>query len=414
MRLSPVRPLVVALGLLITTNGPVFYVANRVLDNGLSWEESFTRGVFAALAVTAVAAVALDRYRIDGARLAAQNQLATVAIVVFTGWLVASSLWSLDPDLTRGRALIYVGLAALAWIIADLGFRDFRLALTTAAFGAVLMSLVAIVVSDSIGADFNGDWRGVFTNRNSLAPVAGVAILMGLSLMLSSRGRARWLAATIPVLSGVAMIGSGSRTAILAVVVAAGLAALVVLAKAGGDRYGPRVRWTCIGLGGLGIIATAVVVSQLWGEPTFAQRRTIWRLVWDRIGERPLHGFGWFNVWANPEFTAADPLLGRGSAHASFFEVWLGLGLIGLIPFLVIVALAVHGSATAAWRRPSVATWTWLALVLFLVIENLTESFVLWFSYNWVLLMVAALKSDFARRPRVALRKREASAMASG
>ena len=69
------------------------------------------------------------------------------------------------------------------------------------------------------------------------------------------------------------------------------------------------------------------------------------------------------------------------------------------MPFLVVVALALQGTIAAAWRTPSVASWTWLALVLFLVIENLTESFVLWFSYNWVLLMAAALRAGGGRRP---------------
>jgi O-antigen ligase len=152
-------------------------------------------------------------------------------------------------------------------------------------------------------------------------------------------------------------------------------------------------------------VVTIAIVARLWNETTFVQRRTIWGFVWERIEERPLHGFGWFNVWADPEFISLDRLLARGSAHGSFFEVWLGLGVVGLVPFLVVVALALHGAVTAAWHRPSVDTWAWLALVAFLVIENLTESFVLWFSYNWVLLMAAALRSDFARRRPVERRR---------
>jgi len=398
MRLSPARPALVALGLLVLTNGPVFYVANRVLDRGLSWEESFTRSVFVALAVAAVAAVALDGHRLDGQRLRPPNRIAAAAIVVLSCWIVASSLWSLTPDITRGRALVYVGLAAFAWIVADLEFADFRRALTAATTVAVALSLIAVAMSESIGLDRNDDWRGVFTNRNSLAPVAGVAIILGISATAAAPDRRRVLVAAIPALSGVAMIGSGSRTAWLALLVAGGLALLVVGTRALARERGPGVYRIGAGLGVLGALGTAGALAVLWGETTFVQRREIWSLVWDRIAERPIHGYGWFNVWSNPEFTADHYLLTRGSAHGSVLEVWLGLGIIGLVPFLVIVGLALHATITAAWRRPSVETWTWLALVLFLVIENLTESFVLWFSYNWVLLMAAALRSDLARR----------------
>jgi O-antigen ligase len=289
-------------------------------------------------------------------------------------------------------------LAAFAWIVADLEFADFRRALTAATTVAVALSLIAVAMSESIGLDRNDDWRGVFTNRNSLAPVAGVAIILGISATAAAPDRRRVLVAAIPALSGVAMIGSGSRTAWVALLVAAGLALLMVATRALARERGPGVYRVGAGLGVLGALGTVGALAVLWGETTFVQRRTIWSLVWDRIVERPIHGYGWFNVWSNPEFTADHYLLTRGSAHGSVLEVWLGLGIIGLVPFLVIVGLALHATITAAWRRPSVETWTWLALVLFLVIENLTESFVLWFSYNWVLLMAAALRSDLARR----------------
>ncbi|MYB87718.1 MAG: hypothetical protein F4X85_10995 [Acidimicrobiaceae bacterium] len=90
-------------------------------------------------------------------------------------------------------------------------------------------------------------------------------------------------------------------------------------------------------------------------------------------------------------------LLRRGSAHNSLVEVGLGLGLLGAVPFAVIVVLAARNAGLALWRRPGTDTWMWAALVAFLLVENVTESFVLWFSYSWVLLMAAALRAPIAR-----------------
>ena len=85
-------------------------------------------------------------------------------------------------------------------------------------------------------------------------------------------------------------------------------------------------------------------------------------------------------------------LLRRGSAHNSLMEVALGLGLIGTVPFAVIVVLAARNAALHLWRKPGADSWMWAAVVGFALVENVTESFVLWFSYVWVLLMAAALR----------------------
>ena len=40
----------------------------------------------------------------------------------------------------------------------------------------------------------------------------------------------------------------------------------------------------------------------------------------------------------------------------------------------------------------------WAAVTAFMLLVNLTESFVLWFSYNWALVVAAALRPPPPRR----------------
>ena len=185
------RTPLVALGLLILTNGPVFFVNRRILDGALGWEEPFTRQVFVATALVAVATVVLDRHRQNGERLFRPAPLAAAAIAFFAVWIVLSTFWSLAPDITRGRSAIYIGLPAMAWILADLDFSRLRAALGLAAGFAVGASLLVVVSTERIGLDKNDDWLGIYTNRNSLAPVAGLAIIVGLSLMAGFRSMAQ-------------------------------------------------------------------------------------------------------------------------------------------------------------------------------------------------------------------------------
>ena len=402
------RTALVALGLLVLTNGPVLYVANRLLGGALGWEEPFTREVFVTTAIATSAVVVLDPLRPPGRRLSRQSNVAGLAIVWFTVWAVLSSFWSLAPEVTRGRSLIYVGLAAFAWIVADLEPRRFRAALAMVAAVVMGASLIAVVSSDAVALDKGGNWRGIFTSRNSLAPLAGIAVLTGCSFAAERVRRTRVLGTVGALLGAVVMLGSGSRTAWFALLLAFGGGGAVVAARLGPARYGRRATGVCVAAGSAGLLVAGFVVASLWSEPTFAQRRTIWGLVWEKIGERPLHGHGWFSIWGVEEWIRGAPLLDRGSAHGSLFEVLLGLGVIGLLPFLAVAGLAVFGTARDAWRDPTPITWMWLSLVLLLVVENLTESFVLWFSYNWVLLMVAALRSGVGWPRRSGLRTPEA------
>ena len=148
--------------------------------------------------------------------------------------------------------------------------------------------------------------------------------------------------------------------------------------------------WTALGAG---TAAATAALAALWNTPTLAQRRTIWRVSWEQFLERPLHGHGFSAIWTWPEFLDNHELLDRGSAHSGPLEVALGLGLLGLVPFAVVVVLAVRNAGRDLLRSPSADTWVWAAVVAVMLIENITESFILRFSYNWVIVMAAALRA---------------------
>jgi O-antigen ligase len=394
MERSPLRVVVVGLSLLVLTNGPLFLIARRVLQGAGTWEDPVVRSPLVATALVAAGLVALDRHRVSGRRLSRPSLPAAAVIAAYSALAVLSTYWSLAPDLTLWRAVVYLGLPFLAWVIADLDDGRWLTMMAAILAVAVFASLVMVVVSPSIGLDRNDDWRGIYTNRNSLAPLAVLGVIVGVGTALRSTRRRHHLGWVLVVGSLVVLAGTGSRTAWLGMLVAIGVGSLVVVSRRVHDRHGPgRAALVGGGVGAVGLVTVGLAISRLWSESTFEQRRTIWSLVWDRIVDRPVHGHGFFAVWDVPAFTSDHLLLERGSAHDSALEVWLGLGLLGLIPFAAIVGLALYGVVREAWSRPSPEAWVWLVTILFLLIENITESFVLWFSYNWVLIMAAALRS---------------------
>ncbi len=426
------------------TNGPVLLFSKSVLDRTGRWEDL---AVWPFLAAAAVAGAALAAWDLSGAGrrpVEASERIAAIAVAWFALAALASSLWSVQPTATVWRSSIYIGMALLAWAIARLDAHDTSAAIGVVAAAAVGASLLLVVLRPDLGLGPSDYWRGVYTNRNSLAPLAAIGVLAGLRFALAPgrlpRGRAggrenpvhtgeavaraarerseqeretpspdatgwhlpahvlkRTAAVGLMLASLAGLVGAGSRTAWVSLIAALAVSSLPwVYHRAAGHRGKSQAGMMTAAAAGASAVAAAAGLVAVWNVPTLSQRRTIWSLVWDRIVQRPLGGHGFFTFWDIEELTQ-HVLLRRGSAHNSLVEVGLGLGLLGVVPFAAIVVLAARNAGLALWRRPGADTWMWAALVAFLLVENVTESFVLWFSYSWVLLMAAALRAPIAR-----------------
>ena len=397
-RAQALRTAAAAVALLILTNGPVLLFSKSVLDRTGRWEDL---AVWPFLAAAALCGLALALWGRPGARrtlLEGSERLAAAAVGWFAMAAVASSLWSVDATDTAWRSAVYVGMALLAWAISRLDAGDIAAVVGLMAGAAVVASLLLVVLRPDLGLGPNDRWEGVYTNPNSLAPLAAIGVLAGARFALTGGRLRRVAGASLAAASAIALLGAGSRTAWVALAVAVTVSVLPVAHHRVRQRWGPRPAAASTLAAALALAAGAVpALAALWDFPTLSQRRSIWRLVWDRILERPLGGYGFFTFWDIEELTD-HVLLRRGSAHNSLVEVGLGLGLLGVVPFAAILVLAARNAGLSVWRHPGADTWMWAALVAFLLVENVTESYVLWFSYSWVLLMAAALR-PVARAP---------------
>ena len=395
------RVVAASAALLVFTNGPVLLFSTRVLDRTGRWEDNAVWPFLAAAAACGTALAAWDLLGAGRPRPDAPSLAAVAAVCCFVLASLASSLWSVDPTATAWRSSIYVGMALLAWAIARLSADETAAALVTVAGAAVAVSVILVALRPDLGLDSNDDWKGVYTNRNSLGPLAAIGVLVSVRDMLAAGRLRRAAAAGLAAVSMAALAGSGSRTAWFALLAAAAAATLPVAHHWLRRRWsGPRATAATLAAAGVCTAGGVAALALLWNVPTLAQRRAMWGLVWDRVLQRPLGGYGFHAFWDVTELLD-HALLRRGSAHNSLIEVALGLGLIGTVPFVVIVILAVRNAALPLWRSPGANTWMWAAVVAFVLVENLTESFVLWFSYNWVLLMAASLRPARTAEPAV-------------
>ena len=396
----PARHLRIALlaaAILFTTNGPLLFFAARVLDRpGFPplWEDAFVRPAFVVFAAVTVVLV-VRHYTVDQLRAElGSSALVVGAVVIFPLWALTSSIWSEQPELTLWRSAIYCALVFLAFAIAALDDRAFVRMVLLATVLAVTASVIVVVARPDLSFNHEIDWQGVYTNPNSLGPIAALALIAGIGWWgeLPTASTRVVMAAALGVV-GLTLYQTSSRTSWFALAIAIGVATSVTDTRLLRARIGARrAAAVAAPVITLGAAAVAGVLAVRWDEPTFSQRRTMWSGSWEFIDDRWAQGYGFFSFFEVPGRATAAPFFDRGSAHSSFVEVLLGLGVVGLVLFVVVVVAALTNSIRRAWQSPGLLSWARLAVVVLLVFENVTESFVLWFSYNWVILCAAALR----------------------
>jgi O-antigen ligase len=389
-----------AAGLLIATNGPSIWLTNRIAHNGYDIEAWPFLYPFVFVGVIGI--VGLARHQFDRDRL---QVLALVAVGVYMAWALLSVTWSVAPPITAIRSLIATGVAAFGvWFGVTLSpLRQLR-AVSKAMGVAVLASALLVHFRPLEGGGYwDGErhifFRGIFANANSLGPVCVIGAVSFVSCgVLAPRwvGRGTWSLMTFLSLWLLWRSGSDTAHAALIVVVLSSLVGLVIWLA---YRQGVSAVVLLVGATVVAAIGIVVVVAKFWqlsellsGDSTFGGRREIWDAALDVIPNRLWQGHGYW-AYINGPPPVNPVLLTNGTAHDSVLETLLGLGIIGLVPLIVTTFLTAHQVIRGLQRRLGVISLWRAAVILVVFLENVTESFVVFYSYIWVLLIAASFSS---------------------
>ncbi|MFC5337620.1 O-antigen ligase family protein [Leucobacter denitrificans] len=156
------------------------------------------------------------------------------------------------------------------------------------------------------------------------------------------------------------------------------------------------------------LFARGFVFGLLGKSSDMTGRLETWEKVIELAQQRPWFGWGWVSYWA-PWVEPFESLDQQGgiqvmSAHNAWLDVWLQLGIVGVLvfaPLVVLTLLRVWFRAVDQPRRgfgPALpyatsAIWPFLLMVA-LVIQSLAESRIL-IESGWLLLIILAVKSRF-------------------
>lgn len=241
--------------------------------------------------------------------------------------------------------------------------------------------------------------QGFVGNANLLAFVAvlGLAIFF-VEYLVSAKNQRLAIASMIASATFIALAKSATMTIALVIAVVAAIVAMISEGKPRQTRH--RIYRSAIWSTLFGVFLVAVywveITDFLGKSPDASGRFYVWERVSGLIAERWLLGWGWISHWI-PGVSPYEGLIviddvPHYHAHNAFLDVWLQLGIIGLVVFVWLV----WTSFVRVWKIAVSHTnplYFW-PLFVFMVIatQALSESRLL-IENGWVLLVLLALKS---------------------
>jgi exopolysaccharide production protein ExoQ len=324
---------------------------------------------------------------------------------VLVGIALISVLWSDVPEITLRQGVALIGTTAFGLYFAARYKMSEQLRLLGWALAiAAVLSLVFALALPSYGvqSDIDGQgWRGIYSHKNTLGSIMALSTMVFLLLALTSRKR-RWVAGAGLILSFGLVILSNSVSGLVVCVL---LSALLPVYRALRWRITLAVPFLISAwlLGGgvvmWGLYNAETILGALGRDITLTGRTNLWPLVITMISQRPWLGYGYSGFWEADKgayFSFALNGFQPTSAHNGFLDLWLQLGLLGVLVFVLSFLLAFLRAA--AWARLSKATeglWP-LMYLTFMLLHSMSESSILirndiyWTLYAAVVLSLPA------------------------
>jgi O-antigen ligase len=326
-------------------------------------------------------------------------------------WLGASVVWS---TFARHSVSEFIALAVTTgfglYLATRFAMRDlWRIVAVAMALG-LAMSLLAIQRNWQLAVDAqDGYWIGIYYNRNSLAPVAAMALLAFIGMAFTTMRRRTIDVAVLA--GGVALAGvaalvlwrAQSRTSPLALGVASGALVLWLLVRLITQRISVAHRWHNVAAP-IAVTFTSVAVfvalrtvgglASVSGETaTFNSRSGLWAQSWAGFLEKPWQGWGWMAARRTLDFDRVGvwwAAIDTEWSHNGYHDLLLGGGVLAGILFFGVVVFGVRSLDQIADVR--VATPRFL-VIGFVLAAATQESFFVGSHFLWAMLIAALFAS---------------------
>lgn len=297
---------------------------------------------------------------------------------------VLSILWSYIPGKTISRGIAIVGTTLFGLYLATRYTMKQQLQLFAWMYGlAIVLSFVFIVALPKygiMGGLHEGKWRGIYNHKNTLGKVIAPGIIVFL-LQAIRPGKNIWSWLGF-ILSLILLLRSTSTSALLNVVILLwACLSYRVFRWCGNKMVAGLIATVTLG-GSLYILLSAnteVVLGSLGKDTTLTGRGDMWPYIFEMIWKSPLLGYGYGAFWSGPDTPSFYIWQASGwnppNSHNGILDLWLSLGLLGLLTF-ILEFLVITLPRALIWVRISKTPegfWP-LLYMTYMILANLSES----------------------------------------
>jgi O-antigen ligase len=333
---------------------------------------------------------------------------------ILAGWAAISCLWSQFPVVT----LMWAPIAAFNVVFAFYLYRRFSpeqqmQLLLGLGWLCLVLNIILSMFFPQYGLDYEVAkvaWRGMCSTKNLCSMTT--SFLLPAAFYVPARSVFAKVSRVVYVgLSILVIFMTHSATGEI------GLAFLLVFVAAMGpiSRLRNRDRSIALLLGAttaLALVSTFLAAGKqililLNRDPTLTGRTEIWASIIPAILQRPILGYGYQAFWRGYEGASANIALSNGwavsSAHNSFLQVGLDLGLVGvaLVMYTIVIALRNSFFCLRTVRSPYL---TWCTCIVLITIVTTTDEVALMVPNSpvWLIYMLACIGlSEAASRIRL-------------
>ncbi|MDH3679846.1 MAG: O-antigen ligase family protein [Acidimicrobiia bacterium] len=351
------------------------------------------------LVVVMLALIGLAFARVAGSvdHLITMFRLETT-LYLFAGLTFASTFWSADPAATMRRSIVFVAVTLFGSYLVMRFSLDQIIRLLAAMFVlSAAVNLFFVLGLPQYGLDAAGRWTGVFSQKNALGYTAALGLP---TLVVAARAWRPGRLVFYPTAAAqiALLLGSESKTMLVAALGPTCLMAVYHLFRSRKTLRGAVM----LSLGGSAVFTLAFATANIgllarWldKDVTLTGRVPLWENLIPIALERPLlgHGFGaTFAGYFSPIHEVwIQNLWNPSHAHNALLQIWLEMGMIAVVLFLILYTRALTRAIKIVAIVPgTVGLWP-LALLTTTLLVSITESGMSAEPMGWMMFVVAVL-----------------------
>lgn len=309
---------------------------------------------------------------------------------VLVGAAFLSTVWSVAPLVTLRGSAALLGTTMFGIYLATRYTKEDLIKLLAWALGvSAVLSLGFVMFLPSYGLQSYNRliaWQGIYVNKNNLGCFMALSAITWLIFSLISTSKAKRLGGLCFCgFSLVLLYFSKSTTSLVIFFMLLIITLFYLICR----HYKPRLRLlftfilifstVCLIIGLISNID--ISLTAMGKDATISGRTKLWYVVWQMIQQRPWLGYGYNAFWL--EWNGPSRAIWRvltwnpPHAHNGYLDVWLQIGFVGLVLFILSFAINFYRAIINVLRNDSIVKMFTLLILTFLLVHNITESTIL-------------------------------------